>query len=98
VTNPDPIPPHLGPVGTAFWAQLERDFAATEAASLRVLVRACELEELIAECRERIAADGLVQSNGRAHPLAATLRDATRTQASILRAVARAAATHEGRK
>jgi hypothetical protein len=72
VTDPPPAPRGLSPGSRNTWAAMMAQYEAWTPSDLRILQLALEACDRAAECRRRIAKDGLVRAGKRhaVHPLA----------------------------
>lgn len=79
------IPGHLEPPEMALYRQIQAEYGILDGAGIALLTAACEAAGTARQCRERIAADGLLTEAGRAHPLCAVQRDARNSFLSCIR-------------
>jgi P27 family predicted phage terminase small subunit len=80
MTTPTKPPKGLSPEARAFWNAVQQDFEIEEAASLRLLLTACQSLDRMRQAQALIAKDGIVVRDRfgqlQRHPAATIERDA----------------------
>lgn len=78
-------PEHLDKPEADLFVSIQTEYGISDAAGVALLTLACESSMCVRECRERIAKDGLMNDQGRSHPLLAVMRDAKNSFLACIR-------------
>ncbi len=76
-------PKHLGPNEAAFWAEIQAEYAVTDAQGLATLTLAAETLQRLRQAREIIERDGIIV-DGKPHPLLLVERDSRKGFSSLM--------------